>query len=222
MKVLHISDSHSFHNLINVPYDVDCIIHSGDSTNYNDTRNIAEMLDFLEWFGNIKFPWKIYVPGNHDWSLAHDESMAQRFSDLGIYLLINQEVILGGTKFYGTPYTPIFGQWSFMRARHKMEFIWNQVPDDTNVLITHGPPKGILDITEDYDRRLLHVGCGAMMHKIESLGLLTHCLFGHVHDNHDELNGGILIRDGITYSNGSLVKDGQFGHLVHQGNILEI
>lgn len=53
--------------------------------------------------------------------------------------------------------------------------------------------------------------------------ILKMVLFGHIHDCGDTVsNGGILIRDGITYSNGSVVKDGHFGKLYHNGNTFNI
>jgi Icc-related predicted phosphoesterase len=179
-------------------------------------------MSFIEWYRTLNVPYKIYVAGNHCTSIERRLITEETFSANSIIYLENKAITINGINFYGTPYVPTFGQWAFMRARHKMGVIWAQVPDDTNVLITHGPPMGILDTAEDYYHRILHVGCSAMMTRIRSLGCLTHCLFGHIHDNHNELNSGILIRDGITYSNASLVKDGDFGHLAHYGNLLEI
>ena len=70
MKILHISDTHTYHQKIDIPPDIDCIIHSGDAANSRGrAENALEMIDFIKWFETINVKHKIYVPGNHDVSV---------------------------------------------------------------------------------------------------------------------------------------------------------
>ena len=70
MKILHISDTHGFHNLLTIPKDIDMVIHSGDSTNYKDLyKNEVELQDFIYWYSRVKVKYKILIAGNHDITL---------------------------------------------------------------------------------------------------------------------------------------------------------
>ena len=89
------------------------------------------------------------MPGNHDriveeQTLLCREILKQKIKNST--MLIDEEFTLNGIKFYGSPRTPEFFDWAFMYKRgKKAELIWSNIPDDTDILITHGPPKGILD-----------------------------------------------------------------------------
>lgn len=224
MRIWHISDTHGYHNLLSIPKYVDTVIHSGDASNYRDViRNEIEMYNFIQWYSGIDIPNKIYVAGNHDSSIEAGRFNKQYFADKGIIYLQDDEVTIVGVKFYGSPYTPFFNDWCFMIQRHKIAKKWNEIPQDTNVLITHGAPKGILDLTENREHELEQCGDKSLLNRIGTLDKLKMVLFGHIHDCGDTVsNGGILIRDGITYSNGSVVKDGHFGKLYHNGNTFNI
>jgi len=223
MRVQHISDTHGYHHLLKINSDIDALIHSGDCSNYFDSaRNAVEVREFTEWFRNVSVKYKILVPGNHDTSLERRLIRKEDFDAMGIIYLENESIVLDGIKFYGTPITPQFNNWAFMRARHKMDPVWDAIPVDADVLIAHGPPKGILDLAEDREHNLEQCGCKSMRRHIDNLPNLKYVLFGHIHDNHNCFNGGVLIRDGKTYSNGSVVKDGHFGYLTSNGNIIDI
>ena len=226
MKVLHISDTHGFHDQLKIPKDIDIIIHSGDATNYNDYRNEKEFYDFVEWYSLVPVQHKIYVAGNHDWYIANFKKQSEKvLYDNNIIYLNKSEVTIEGTKIYGDPTTPTFGNWLFMANRNKIHKHWELIPEDADVLVTHGPPYGVLDLAlspKGYDI-IVQVGCKSLSNKLQELPKLTHHMFGHIHDNNGSKNSGVLIRDGITYSNASAVKDEQFEDgIFYQGNIFNI
>lgn len=224
LKALHISDTHGYHHLFQAfPEDLDMIIHTGDCSNsFKSYQNEPEVRDFIEWYGSLKIPCKIFVAGNHDTTVERRIVTRKDFEDAGIVYLEDESVAVNEIKFYGTPYVPAFNGWAFMRARHRMDVVWNAVPEDTDVLLTHGAPQQILDLTINQQNQYEQVGCSAMRHRIDKLPNLKYILFGHIHDCKKCKNGGVMIRDGKTYSNGSVVKDGYFGFLTSNGNILNI
>jgi Icc-related predicted phosphoesterase len=110
-----------------------------------------------------------------------------------------------------------------MKARHKTHELWQQIPDDTDIVVVHGPPATILDLSYNRENQLESCGDSALMKRIIDINPKL-CLFGHIHNCKDIINAGtrkLSIRDTI-YSNGSVVTDGKFGKLSSNGNIFEI
>lgn len=224
MLVWHISDTHGHHNKLNIPKNVDLVVHSGDASNWRDPiRNHNEMWDFKEWWNMLNIPYKIYVAGNHDtsiekkvfdWKLLEDNENS--------FYLENDEVEIEGIKFYGSPYTPIYGQWSFMTNHNKLFKMWDNIPEDTDVLITHGPPKGILDIADDYDHKLEYCGDKNLFNKVMEIKPKYH-LFGHIHNNSNNYNQGMRILEGVTFVNSTCVTDRKFDlGVTSHGNLFEL
>jgi Icc-related predicted phosphoesterase len=227
MKILHISDTHSFHGLFPMSRfeGIDVVIHSGDCSNYKDPyRNEQEVRDFIAWYSTIPVAVKIYVAGNHDTSIEKRLITRADFMDNGIIYLENEGMHVGNTYFYGSPHTPSFGEWAFMKARHKLYKVWDAIPEDTDVLITHGPPKGILDLSEDRHHNLEMCGCSALRKRVEKMNLKAVC-FGHIHDSDGISNQGMARIGGrdTIYSNAACVVDGRFDKgLTSYGNIIEL
>lgn len=218
LKVFHTSDTHGFHRLLPVP-DVDIMIHSGDATNYHDLgRNSAEWDNFIEWYANVPVPIKIYVPGNHDATCYHHEKLCRSMCETGGITYLNKEMLtIYGLNMWGDPTTPTFGSWYFTADRAKTPEHWSMIPEETNILITHGPRKGILDLSTTGG--IHQCGDNGLGKKIDILpNLKLHC-FGHIHDSSDANNAGVREKHGIFYSNGAAVKDNEFSKGIHfKGN----
>lgn len=232
MKLLHISDTHGFHDRF--PRErfegIDVMIHSGDfSNNKNPLINFVEVTEFLNWYEQVPVPHKILVAGNHDVCMERKGMFIhlEDITDRGIIYLENSEVVIDGVKFWGSPYTPTFGRWAFMKARDKINRIWENIPDDTQVLITHGPPKGVRDLSYDRDGNLHMAGCSALMKRCWALRntLKLHC-FGHLHNMKGiDTNQGVahFSHSPTIFSNGACVFDGRFDYgLTSFGNIITI
>ena len=229
MKIKILSDTHANH--LDEPQDeVDMLIHCGDATNYRaEFANEKEWWYFWEWWKGYPAKYKVYVPGNHDSFL--DSTAGRRFIKeinkesvtTGLFILVNTSVEIKGIKIFGSPYTPTFGQWSFMRNRDKIGKNWKHIEEGTDIVITHGPPKGILDIAPSYGRGSGGVelcGDNSLLKAIYKVKPKYHC-FGHIHDNQAGDNNGILIRNEVTFMNCSQVVDGQFNKgLQHKGKII--
>lgn len=140
-KLWHISDTHSFHNLLEIPLGIDIVIFSGDESNpFEVYKNEPECKDFITWFGNLPIKNKIMVAGNHS---AFISKFTKEFKELcrhfNIIYLENESVEIEGLKIWGSPISPTFGDWYFMKSRDKMQKLWENIPDDTDILITHTP-----------------------------------------------------------------------------------
>ena len=226
MRIWHISDTHGYHDLLTIPEDIDLVIHSGDCSNPRDPyNNEPEVRNFIHWYKSLPIKYKIYVAGNHDSSIEKGLVKVKDFDDYNIMYLEDDYVHIGGFKIHGSPITPNFGNWSFMKSRDKLDKHWQRsIEDDVDILVVHGPPKGILDVSEDRDHKLENCGCKALKRHILERIKPKLMLFGHIHNNDETINAGTLKLSAYDtiFSNGSVVTDGRFGKLSSNGNILEI
>ena len=110
-----------------------------------------------------------------------------------------------------------------MADRGKINRKWDGIPDDTDVLICHGPPYGILDATYNQQNKVELVGCSALAKRVTKVEPQL-MLFGHVHSTKDIRNAGIrTVSDYRTrFSNASCCDDGRMGTVTSHGNVIEI
>ena len=225
MKIWHISDTHTYHGLLKVPEDIDMVIHSGDATNPRDPyASEQEMLNFISWFGSLPIKHKVFVAGNHDLCIERNLVTKIDFMKNGIVYLENDYTEVEGIKIWGSPFTPTFGQgWAFNKKRSALHDIWKEIPDDVDIVVVHGPPKGILDLAYHQLNCIEFCGDEALRKRMYLLNPKL-CLFGHIHNNDDIINAGTmkLSNHDTIYSNGSVVTDGKFGKLSSHGNTFEI
>lgn len=224
MRIWHISDTHSLHEQLDVPEGIDIVVHSGDATNWKDPyRNEPELRAFIDWFAALPIPTKIFVPGNHDTSLEKGLIARDLIEHRKINLLINEEREINGLRFWGSPFTPRFGDWSYMKDRGTINRIWDTIPEGIDVLVTHGPPYGVLDATYNHHNKVELVGCSALRKRLLKVPP-RFMLFGHVHSCDDIRNAGTRTVNGLptAFSNGSCADDGKMTALTSNGNVLEI
>ena len=224
MKIWHISDTHGLHGQLQVPDGIDVVVHSGDASNWRDPyRNESELRAFIDWFACLPIPTKVFVPGNHDTSLEKGLITRDLIEHRKIHLLINEEREIGGLRFWGSPFTPRYGDWSYMRDRGTINRIWETIPEGIDVLITHGPPYGVLDATYDHHNKVELVGCSALAKRVTKVEPRL-MMFGHVHSTKDIRNAGMrTIADYRTqFSNGSCCDDGKMGTVTSNGNIIDM
>ena len=226
MRIWHISDTHTYHNLLEVPTDIDMVIFSGDCSNPRDPyNNEPEVRGFIDWFASLQIQYKIFVAGNHDTSIEKKLVTSEDFARKNIIYLENEDVIIDGIKIFGSPHTPTFGYgWAFNKDRTKLDRIWrNIIDEDVDIVITHGPPKGTLDLSLDRAGNLERCGDKSLLNRVMEVNPKL-CLFGHIHNHQDIINQGTMKLSNLDtiFSNGSVMKDGRFGKLTSNGNILEI
>ena len=184
MKLIHISDTHGQHCHLVIP-NGKIIAHTGDFTN-RGTELQVDM--FLNWYASLPHQHKLLIAGNHDFYAQHyPHEMKQKCHILGITYLCDSSATIEGIKFYGTPYVPIFYDWAFMESERLLTEIYANIPDDTQVLLTHGPALFCLD---EVPRG--NVGSSALADRLELLPQLTHHLCGHIHESRGKHRGRYL------------------------------
>lgn len=165
--------------------DGDVIVHSGDFTM---TGTEVEAMDFMEWFCDLPYRHKVFIAGNHDFCLR---GASLEGLDDNCHYLCNSGVLIEGIKFYGVP---MFFEDTVTR---RVENDFMNIPVDTDVLVTHQPPKDILDLSGE-----IHYGDSFLNQRIIQVRPRLH-LFGHIHKAH-----GIEERNGMVFSNGAVLGEG--------------
>lgn len=182
LRIAATSDTHTLHDRLKV-FECDIFIHAGD---FCSCGNETEFFSFIRWLETVPAKHKICIAGNHDICLEKKPSLFKEFKKIGAHYLIDSEVVIEDeednkfVKFYGSPYTPEFCNWAFMLSRdgQALKEKWSKIPNDVDILITHGPPYGILDKNDIRE----NCGCKALRERIEEIKP-TFALWGHLHED---------------------------------------
>lgn len=189
IKIVAFSDTHGQHSKVDVP-DGDVLVFAGDLMTCG--RKFWEVESFASWFMAHPHPHKILVAGNHDRMFEHPitkEACVEEFEKRNtnhFYYLNDSGCQIRGWNFWGSPIQPWFCNWAFNRARGpEINKHWNMIPDNTDILITHGPPLGIGDgVGAVYAKGKWeddHVGCADLLKTIQRIKPAMH-IFGHIHN----------------------------------------
>jgi Icc-related predicted phosphoesterase len=192
MKIIALSDTHNQHWKMTIP-DGDILIHAGDFSFHGDQR---EILDFNEWLGTLPHTYKVVVPGNHELGIEGHVGIARALLGNADHLLVDEGITLEGVKIWGSPYTPEFCNWAFQYTAREGELRWDQIPEGLDILVTHGPPRMILDSNGQEA-----VGCPSLL-KIIQQRRPRHHVFGHIHESY----GDCTIND-VHYHNVSQLDE---------------
>ena len=183
MKIWLISDMHCKYSELAVyatdTEGIDMIICAGDpSTSRDCVYNEVEYRKFLDWFSNLPITHKILIGGNHDTALYKGLIKSKEIKSLGITYLNDETVTIEGVKIFGSPWTPTFGiGWGFNCNRDRLHKHWSLIEEDTDIVVTHGPPRGYLDNASDGFK----CGCAALRKRIKEIRPKYH-VFGHIHE----------------------------------------
>jgi Icc-related predicted phosphoesterase len=207
MRITGISDTHNKHNQLNgkLPGG-NLLIHSGDITSLGRQHEVEQ---FIKWFGKQDYTHKVFIAGNHDMSfdrekllrdkLAHFEGRTEYDTECAegkpewlvemldnlpdnVYYLENSSIKLEGINIWGSPYSPSFGYgWAFNKDRgHDIAQCWNEIPMDTDIVITHSPIYGYNDRARNTNQ---NVGCADLYHRLHEVKPHLH-FAGHIHEGY--------------------------------------
>ncbi|MEM9919561.1 MAG: metallophosphatase domain-containing protein [Bacteroidota bacterium] len=194
MRCVAISDTHGQHSSLQLPPG-DLLIHAGDVAK---AGGVNEIKDFLYWFAEQPHTHKVFIAGNHDFYFerAPESEITTLIPDT-IHYLNDSSTLIEGIKIHGSPVQPWFLDWAFNRQRGAdIDRHWQLIPEDTDILLTHGPPKNILDTTF----RMQSVGCEMLAAKIEAIRP-KYNIFGHIHEAYGQLE-----QNGTTFINASVLN----------------
>jgi Icc-related predicted phosphoesterase len=196
-RITFISDTHGLHSHYDNLLDSgDVLIHAGDVSNIGKP---TEIYDFLNWFSDVDYTHKVFIAGNHDWGFEVMTEIPEIFRDKNVHYLFDSMVEIDGLKIYGSPWQPEFFDWAFNLPRmgKELEETWDRIPENLDVLVTHGPPWGILDVAPNN----LNVGCELLQTKVTQVSPKIH-VFGHIHGSY-----GQKTIDGVEYINAAVLGE---------------
>lgn len=179
MRIVMVSDTHNKHNKIVLP-EGNILVHSGD---FSGMGKKSEVKNFFKWITkqSDNFEHIVFIAGNHELSFEDKASWVDELIDglpKNVHYLEDSEVIIDGMKFYGTPWQPEFYNWAFNLKRGvECAEKWALIPEDTDVLLSHGPPKYMCDYMP-WD--LINIGCQDLLNRVMVVKPKLH-VFGHIH-----------------------------------------
>lgn len=209
-KVCFISDTHVRHKSLNLGSG-DILFFTGDimGSGYDE----YEFHNWLKWFSETDYKWKVFIAGNHDRYLEKCgyekvSEIVKEYEDKGVIYLENTSVEIDGLKIYGTPDQPYFCGWAFNRTPDELRSIYNNIPEGLDVLLTHTPPFDILDRSHE-PNRFNPTGEEPLGSRVLTMRLNTmgnpprYHAFGHIHGD----GGKILVTPQTTYINGAVCNE---------------
>jgi predicted phosphodiesterase len=218
-RITFISDTHTKHRYCekDLPGG-DILIHAGDFM--NSGRHKHEATEFFEWFDSLNnYENKIFIAGNHDFIMQTDPDWVKECLTKyqSIDYLRDEEWVdyhdgpngdfpEDNIRIYGSPWQPEFFNWAFNLPRNgeEMKARWDAIPDNTDILITHGPAYGYLDIPGGQNVR---VGCEMLRHRVDEFRPKIH-VFGHIHgsagyyfNGHTHFINASILNEQYQYTN---------------------
>jgi Icc-related predicted phosphoesterase len=195
LKFVAISDTHCRHLNLKLPKG-DVLLHAGDIS-YKGQKN--EIVDFLQWLARLPYKHKIFIAGNHDFYLEKEKATEiQSIIPEGVIYLNDSEIIIDGIKVWGSPVTPWFFDWAFNRRRGKeISGHWQKIPGDADIVLTHGPVYGILDMVMNKT----NAGCADLLLTIQRVKPKVH-VCGHIHEGY-----GIIKKGTTRFINASVLNE---------------
>jgi Icc-related predicted phosphoesterase len=206
MKITFISDTHTKHKQLDLSGG-DLLIHAGDIMNSGYNSN--DITDFCKWFDGLEqYDHKVFIAGNHDRMFEDTPEKAMEIvnSYKWIDYLQDSTIEVGDdnetAKIYGSPWQPEFYNWAFNLPRRGDGLMakWGAIPKDTDILITHGPPQGHLDISGP-PHNVGDLGCELLRVKVDEQPPKIH-VFGHIHGSY-----GYKFHNGTHFINASVLNE---------------
>lgn len=175
VRIVAVADTHAFENAIERVPEGDLFIHAGD---FCSRGTLDEFQAAIEWVKSQPHEHKVVIGGNHDWCLVREREAALKLLD-GLTYLEDSGCTVAGIRFWGSPWTPEFCDWAFNLPRGpELAEKWALIPARTDILITHGPPRGYGDWVRDEQ----HSGCEDLLAALARVRPALH-LFGHIHED---------------------------------------
>lgn len=199
VRIVCVSDTHGTHDRVALPPG-DIFVFAGDLT---ARGTLPEVEAFDRWLGtlNARYRHKVVIAGNHDFAFQEQPAAARARLTNALYLEDESAEILG-IKIHGSPWQPWFGGWAFnLRRGPEIAAAWAKIPADTGLLVTHGPPEGVLDRNSRGDP----CGCRDLLDRVLEIRPQLH-VFGHIHEAAGRLDTGgtAFVNASVPYGEGAV------------------
>lgn len=193
-----IADTHRQHRSLTIPA-CDILIHCGDFCSFQ-REDETVLKDVDRWFAEVPAKHVVCVGGNHDFLLQSRE-----FCFSHATLLEDSGMEIEGISIYGSPWCPDLSGFAYYASQEQLIEKWRQIPSGVDLLITHTPPLGILDVPSS---GMGYLGCAQLRAELKRIQPRWH-VFGHIHASHGEHSEG-----GTRFVNAAVVggRDLQVRH----------
>ena len=207
-----LSDTHNKHKHIKGDLKGgDLLLHAGDLSSMGYEHEIVE---FAKWYNGLdNYTTKVFIAGNHDWGFQNKvekiKEILETYKDINYLEDEYLGIIEGGEpeiKIWGSPWQPEFYNWAFNLPRNgeELKAKWDMIPEDIDILITHGPAWGFLDDVEG--RRGQHLGCELLAERIKQIKPKIHICghihtgYGHYYDGHTHYFNAAVLNERYNYA----------------------
>jgi len=174
MKITCLSDIHDNRINFNIG-ECDILIFAGDATCHREPID-QDYINFNTWFSGFNAKHKILIAGNHDVLYEKHKLIAKSFLSKDLIYLENDWVEIEGIKIAGSPYSLKWNNWAFNTDEETLAYYYSLLQEDIDILVTHGPPKGILSTYRGNNE----VGSESLLNYVNNSKVRYH-IFGHAH-----------------------------------------
>lgn len=207
MKIVALSDIHGHLNIDIPQCDVVCIC--GDILPLQVQRSIVKSVswlcqDFKPWAESLPCKYVVFIAGNHDFifetlgpkagrrprEVMNDIFSEHHLKKSKLVYLRDESATLDGVKFYGTPWCPHLVNWAFYKPQAELIDTYNNIPSDTEILLTHCPPQyqdlGV--VLQDGINYMRDFGSPELFAVLQDKPNIKWVLSGHIHTgNHNPI-----------------------------------
>lgn len=203
MKIAAFSDGHGF--IPKLSQHVDVLIIAGDFVPL-DIQCYSEVC--FNWFNTVFLTSMKYmeadkiilIPGNHDFMVERLSYMRIKKAIKEIVgdkmeILVDEELVYNGVKFYGTPWCTNLIDWAFYTPDPISKYC--NIPKDCDILITHQPPKiDKVGCSNPYTINERNYGSDTLRNIIDERNIKA-VVCGHIHTG---IHNGIKYKNTMVYN----------------------
>jgi predicted phosphohydrolase len=205
MRICAISDTHGRHGELDIP-PCDLLISAGD---YSFHGAPEAVLGFHQWLNDQPAKHIISLQGNHEQWVEKNFLAAQELAKgvcPRVMFMYTGQIVIDGIMIWCSSYTPTYGcGWAYNADRgDRIKAHWDMIPNETDILVTHGPPMGILDEvrrTFAMGDTTEHLGCLDLLQAVKKIKPSPH-FFGHIHGGYGQHH-----EDGTSFYNVSICDE---------------
>jgi predicted phosphohydrolase len=186
MRFVCVSDTHGMHDRLPMPPG-DVFLFAGDMLG---GRGLDGVRSFAAFLRALPHRHKLVIAGNHDFPFQREPGEARALLAGCCAYLEDSEAVVEGVRVYGSPWQPWFFDWAFNLERGEaIRRKWDLIPEEVDILLTHGPAAGHGDAVDRGRNAGQRVGCADLLDALRRVRPKVH-VFGHIHEGYGETREG--------------------------------